>query len=78
MLFTYLYHGGTVLFVLFCFVPFYPSFSLFGVYICMYYGYVPGIISLETIRDDMPQLIGTVSLRAGTAMHVLFCSVSSI
>ena len=44
----------------------------------MYYGYVPGIISLETIRDDMPQLIGTVSLRAGTAMHVLFCSVSSI
>ena len=28
---------------------------------------VPGVISLQVIRDGLPQLVGTVPLRTGTA-----------
>ena len=35
---------------------------------------VPGTISLQVIRDGIPQLVSTVRLRTGTAaVHVLFC-----
>ena len=30
-------------------------------------GYVPGIILLQAIQDDVPQLLGTVPLRTSTA-----------
>ena len=46
---------------------------LFRVYVCTM-GYVPGNMSLQVIRDDIPQLArhSTVPLRTGTAVHVLF------
>ena len=43
----------------------------------MYYGHVPGIIILQAIWDGIPQLVGTVPLRTGTAVHVLFCFLPS-
>ena len=41
------------------------------------HGYVPGTCSLQVMRDGMPQLVSTVSFRAGTAVHVLFCVLPS-
>ena len=36
--------------------------------------HVPGIISLQVMRDGLPQLVSTVPLRTGTAVvHALFC-----
>ena len=40
----------------------------------MYHGHIPGIISLQVIRDGVPQLVGTVLLRAATAVNELLCS----
>ena len=39
----------------------------------MYHGRVPGVISLQVIRDGIPQLASTFPLRTGTAVRVLFC-----
>ena len=50
-----------------------------GVRIC--HGRVPGIISLQVIRDGIPQLLSTVPLRTGTAVHssiILLCSIETI
>ena len=45
----------------------------------MYHGYVPGVISLQVIRDGIPQLaIVPFPLRAGTAVHVYLVLFSSI
>ena len=43
----------------------------------MYHGYVPGIISLQAIRDGAQQLDSTVPLRTGTAVRVLFSFLPS-
>ena len=62
---------------LFLFLPFCPP-SLHFACVCIYHGYVPGTISLQLIRDAIPQLVSTVSLRTGTAVHVrLFCFLPS-
>ena len=47
------------------------SSSFSGVRI--YHGYVPGIFSLQVIRDGIPHLVSTLPLRTGTAVHLLFC-----
>ena len=58
----------------FRFFPFFHYTSLlFRVYLSTMDTYVPGSISLQVIRNGMPQLASTVSLRTGTAVHVLFC-----
>ena len=45
----------------------------------MYHGHVPGVISLQLIRDGIHQLaIVPFPLRIGTAVHVLSCLFSSI
>ena len=45
----------------------------------MYHGYVPGVISQQVIRDRVIQVvIVPLPLRTGTAVHVLFCLLSSI
>ena len=46
----------------------------------MYHVYVPGVISLQAIRDGIPErVIVPFPLRTGaTAGHVLFCLFSSI
>ena len=36
---------------------------------------MPGIIWVHVIRHDIPQLVSTVPLRTGTALHVLFCTL---
>ena len=39
----------------------------------MHHGYVPGVISLQVMRDGAPQLaVLPLPLRTGTAVHVLF------
>ena len=39
----------------------------------MYHGYVPGVMSLQVIRDGIPQpVIVPLPLRTGTAVYVLF------
>ena len=64
-------------------VPFFcPSFQSFvfgvGIY-TIYHGYVPVLISLQVIRDDIPRLaIVSFPLRTGTAVLLLFCLFSSI
>ena len=45
----------------------------------MYHGYVPGVISLQVIRDGLRQVtLVPLSLRTGTAAHVFFYLRSSI
>ena len=45
----------------------------------MYHGRVPGVVSLQVMRDDVPQLvIVPFPLGTGSAVHVLFCSFSYI
>ena len=47
----------------------------------MYHGYVPGIISLNVIRDEnttaTARCNSAVPLRTGAAVHVLFCFLPS-
>ena len=40
----------------------------------MYHGYVPGISRFQVFRDGIPQLLSSVPLRTGTAVHAQFCS----
>ena len=42
-----------------------------------YHGWVRGIIELQVTRYGIPQLVGTVPLRAGTALHALLCFLPS-
>ena len=72
-------------FISFQFISFFvlspPLFfsPLFPVYVYTYHGYVPGVISLQVIRDGIPQLaIVPFPLRAGTAVHVYLVLFSSI
>ena len=45
----------------------------------MYHGYVPGILSQQVMRDRVRQVVtAPLPLRIGTAVHVLFCLLSSI
>ena len=48
-------------------------------YVCTTAGYVSGVMSLQVMRDGIPQLVVVpFPLRTGTTMHVLFCLSSSI
>ena len=52
---------------------------LFPVYVRMYHGYVPGVISSQVIRDGIPQAAKvSLPLCTGSAVHVLFCLLSPI
>ena len=70
-----------VIFLLFCFfhsVSFLCFILLSTFFGCtyvpgMYHGYVPGIVSLQVIRNGIPLLVSAVPFRTGTAVHVLFC-----
>ena len=63
-------------FALRCSIVLLPS-SFSGV--LMYHGYVLGVISLQMIRDGMPQVaIAPLPLRTGTAVHVLSSLYHSI
>ena len=44
----------------------------------MYHGYILGVISQQVVRDRVLQVvIVPLLLRTGTAVHVLFCLLSS-
>ena len=49
------------------------GYSNFRVYVYAMDIYVPGFISMQVIRDGIRQLVRTVPLRTGTAVHVFFC-----
>ena len=45
----------------------------------MYHGYVPGVVSLQVMRDGVPKLvIVPFPLRTGAAGHAIFCLFSSM
>ena len=61
--------------VSFLFVLLSVSLSFSGVH--KYHGYVPGIISMQVIRDGIPQLVSTVPLRTGTGVLVMYIFLPS-
>ena len=76
VLFRFVLFSFLLFSLLFLFRPCQSYFSC----VRIYHEYVPGTTSLQLLRDRIPQLVNTVPLSTGTAMHVsfLFSSIKTL